>query len=259
MNIEFDNNYQLKYMVQRFATATIIDTPASVQQWRQAWLQALSSWHSPYKAVIDCSKLKVASGDAQVTKDLATMLRFFRGFHLRDAIGFGLTQGAGHESLPFKVLGSEEDAFVEIGIRQPRQREASDFRATIQLQNHFQTHVVELSFLEPVRVDTKDHVKTLKSKIMNNLMQWHSKWSLLIDCSNLEIDPSIDPDFDLLFRALKGFFLKTVVGYSPRSAKDSYPFDVYRSRHRAVALLEGEGNFSGDKAECQSRRKAPVT
>ena len=259
MNLEFDNNFQLKYMVQRFNAPTVVDTPAAVMLWRQAWLQALSSWHSPYKAVVDCSNLKIESGNDQITKDLAVMLRFFKGFHLRDAIGFGLTQGNGHENLPFKVLPTEEEAFVELGIRQGRNREATDFRSTIQLQNHFQTHVVELNFLEPVRIHTKDQVKTLKSKIMNNLMQWHSKWSLLVDCSNLEIDAGVDADFDLLFRALKGFFLKTVVGYSPRSPADSYPFDVYRARHRAVALLEGEGNFSGDKAECQSRRKAPST
>lgn len=259
MNIEFENNFQLKYMVQRFPAPTLIDTPAAVQEWRQAWLQALGSWHSPYKAVVDCSKLSLPADDEAIRKALDVMLRFFKGFHLRDAVGFGLAADSGHEALPFPVLATEDEAFVTAGIRQPKTREASDFRSTIQLQNHFQTHVVELSFLEPVRIAQKEQVQTLKSKLMNNLMQWHSKWSLLIDCTNLEIDAAVDRDFDLLFRALRGFFLKTAVGYAPRSPKETYPFDVYRARHRAVAILEGEGNFSGDKADCQSRRPPPAS
>lgn len=259
MKLEFDNNYQLKFMVQRFVTPTVIDTSSAVQEWRQAWLQSLTSWHSPYKAIIDCANLQIIASNDQIIKDLAVMLRFFKGFHLREAVGYGLTLGYGHEHLPFKVLPTVEEAFSEVGIRQSGKRETTDFRSTIQLQNHFQTHVVELNFTEPVVINTKDQVKILKSKIMNNLMQWHSKWSLLIDCANLEIDTEVDAEFDLMFRALKGFFLKTVVGYSPQSPSAAYPFDVYRARHRAVALLEGEGNFSGDKAECQSRRKAPTT
>lgn len=255
MDLEFDSNYQLKYMVQRFKAPTVLHDVSTVQAWRQAWLQALSSWHSPYKAVIDCRNLSINSLDESIPKNLAVMLKFFKGFHLREAVGFGLAPNRGLEALPFQVFATEEEAFVAAGIRQPKQREATDFRSTIHLQNHFQTHVVELSFTEPVEINLKDQVLTLKSKLTNNLMQWHSKWSLLIDCSNLEISAALDHEFDLLFKALRGFFLKQAVGYSPRSPKHEYPFDVYRARHRAVALLEGEGNFSGDKAECQSRRR----
>lgn len=259
MDIEFDNNFQLKYMVQRFRAPTTIDTPNAVQAWRQAWLQALSSWHSPYKAVIDCTNLSILNSDERIVKDLAVMLKFFKGFHLREAVGFGPLSEQGLDALPFQVFGSEEEAFIAAGVRQPKKRDATDFRSTIHLQNHFQTHVVELSFAEPVSIATKEQVQILKSKLTNNLMQWHSKWSLLVDCSNLEIDAALDQEFELLFKALRGFFLKEVVGYSPRSPQHGYPFDVYRARHRAVALLEGEGNFSGDKAECQSRRKTVAT
>ena len=152
------------------------------------------------------------------------------------------------------MLKSEEEAAIEAGIRQPKTREPTDFRSSIQLQNHFQQHTVEMSFSIPVVIDQKAQVQTLKSKLMNNLMQWHSKWSLLVDCANLEVAPVVHEDFEKMLATLRGFFLKQAVGYAPRIAKENYPFEVYRVRHRAAAVLEGEGNFSGDKADCKSRK-----
>lgn len=258
MKLAVDNNFQLKYMVQRFEEPTVLATAADVQAWRQAWLGALGSWHSPYKLAIDCSQLTV-NDDEAVRKALDVMLRFFNGFHLRKVVGYGRDEARGHASLPFPVVATEDEAFADIGVRQLKTRDPTDFRSTIHLQNHFPTHVIELSFGEPVRIETKEQVLVLKSKLTNNLMQWHSKWSLLVDCTNLDIDPAVDKDLDSLFKTLRGFFMKTVIGYSPRTKEATYPFDVYRARHRAAAILEGEGNFSGDKADCQSRRKLPST
>jgi hypothetical protein len=255
MQINFDNDFQQKIMTQTFATPTTLATPADVQQWRAAWMGALSSWHSPYKALVDCAALTVADTD-DVRKALDVMVKFFNGFFLRKVVGFGLDPAKGHSVLPFPVHVTEDEAAIDVGLRQAKTREPTDFRSTIHLQNHFQQHTVELNFTVPVVLETKEQMTILKSKLMNNLMQWHSKWSLIVDCTNLEFgpDPAIHEDFKRLTTVLRGFFMKEIIGYSPKGAKDSYPFDVYRARHRAAAILEGEGNFSGDKADCKSRK-----
>lgn len=33
-----------------------------------------------------------------------------------------------------------------------------------------------------------------------------------------------------------------------------YPFEVFLARHKAAAQLESEGLFSGEDADCQSRK-----
>ena len=48
--------------------------------------------------------------------------------------------------------------------------------------------------------------------------------------------------------------MKKAIGYSPKGIKESYPFEVFRARHRAAAALEAEGAFSGDAADCKSRK-----
>ena len=37
-------------------------------------------------------------------------------------------------------------------------------------------------------------------------MQWHSKWSLMVDCTNLEIAPEVDEDFEQMWKVLRGFY-----------------------------------------------------
>jgi hypothetical protein len=253
LQIEFEHDYQQKVMTQRFVGATVLDSTTVVQAWRSQWMKELSSWHSPYKVLVDCSELSVGA-QPEVAKALDLMIKFFNGFFLRKVVGFGYRADAGLEHLPFPVLVSSDEAAVELGIRAPKERVATDFRSTIQLQNHFQQHSIELSFSEPVAISTKEQVQALRSKIMNNLMQWHSKWSLIIDCANLEVSQDVAADFERLLTVLRGFFMKQAVGYSPSGAKESYPFPVFRARHRAVAEIEGEGNFSGDDANCRSRK-----
>lgn len=250
---EFEHDYQQKIMHQAFKVPTVLAAPADVQKWRSAWLLQLSSWHSPYKVAVDCTHLTVQD-DPEVKKNLDLMIKFFQGFFLKKIVGFGLRADAGHDHLPFPVVATAEEADVQLGVRSAKARSPQDFRATIQLQNHFQQHTIELSFTDPVRLESKDQVDTLKSKMMNNLMQWHSKWSLLIDCAHLQVSPEARPHLERMLSVLRGFFMKQVVGYSPAEAKENYPFPVFRARHRAAAELEGEGNFSGDDANCKSRK-----
>jgi len=256
MELKVENNFQLKYMQQAFAVPVSIATPGDVQTWRSQWMSALKMWHSPYKALIDCTNLSLASPSAPDTqKALLTMLKFFEGLFLRQAAGFGLDPSKGHDLLPFPVYASIEEALGALAIRTVKEKGAPvDFRDAIQIQNHFQQHVVELGFSMPVVIDDQAKIDALKSKLTNNLMQWHSKWSLLIDCTNLDFSDGISPSFALLERYLRGFYMKVMIGYSPRSAKESYPFEVFRARHNAAARLGSEGNFSGDAADCNSRK-----
>ena len=113
---------------------------------------------------------------------------------------------------------------------------------------------MELSFDRDEVVDERSKILALKSKITNNLMQWHSSWSLLIDCTHIEFSPDLSEDVDSMFKFFKGFFMKEVIGYSPKNKDLDYPFKVYRSRHSAAGRLEHEGNFSGEDANCQSRK-----
>jgi len=252
LQVKFEHNYQLKYMTQSFAEPVHLSSPTDVQQWRSQWMAALSSWHSPYKALIDCSNLE-SNDTPEINKAIELMIKFFTGFFLRKAVGFS-PNAANLKHLPFEIFESLEDASIALGIRTPKAATPGDFRSSIQFQNHFQQHVVELNFAEPVVISTSDQVVVLKSKIMNTLMQWHSKWSLMIDCTNLEVDPIVHPDLERMFKVLNGLFMKTVIGYSPKGAKETYPFPVYRARHKAAAQLEHEGSFSGDAADCKSKK-----
>jgi hypothetical protein len=256
LNIEFENDFQQKIMLQTFTEATLIASKADVLKWRTTWMNALTKWHSPYKLVVDATNLTLEGDD--VKAELEVALKFFNGFFLKKAVAFGLDTAKGHELLPFEAVSSKEDAYQKIGLRLQKERDPTDFRSNIQIQNHFRQHVMELSFIDPVVISNVDQINVLKSKMTNNLMQWHSKWSLLVDCTNMEVDPEIHPEFEKIFKFFRGFFMKEVLGYSPKGKKETYPFVAYRSRHKAAGQLEGEGNFSGDDADCLSR-KTPTT
>jgi hypothetical protein len=254
MNVAFENDFQKKVMVQTFSEPVTLASRADVLAWRSAWTAALKSWHSPYKAVIDCGPLMVAD-QPEVREALALMMRFFEGLFLKKAVGFNLDEAKGHGALPFTVFSDEAAALVEVGVREPpKPRQPQDFRAAIQIQNHFAQHVMELTFAHPILIATPEQLEVLKSKITNNLMQWHSKWNLLVDCANFEIAPEIGPDFEGMLKFFRGFFLKEVLGYSPRMAADLYPFKVYRARHNAAGRLEPEGLVGGDAVVCRSTK-----
>lgn len=257
MNIGFEHDYQKKLMVQTFLEPTLLATAQDITAWRQRWTKELASWHSPYKVLVDCSKLSWQPESPDVLKNLERMVKFFEGLFLRKMAGFGFAQAQGHGGLPFKVCTTFEEAGDEIGLRGARQAQVSDFRSTIQLQNHFAQHVVELGFADHVAIASAEQVDILKSKLTNNLMQWHSKWSLLVDCSKVEFAEAVRPEMEKMLRYLRGFFMKSVVGYSPSKPKDAYPFSVFRARHNAVARLESEGTFLGSDAQCRSKTAKP--
>src|SRR5947209_6417498 len=127
MKIDFENDFQQKIMTQTFGEPTTLASGKDVQAWRSAWMGALSSWHSPYKVMVDCGQLTIGE-DPEVAKQLDLMVRFFNGFFLRKVAGFGKKDGAGHERLPFPVHATEDEAAVDVGLRQAKTREPTDFR-----------------------------------------------------------------------------------------------------------------------------------
>jgi hypothetical protein len=253
MNLDFESNYRDKILYMSFKEPVSINSKADVLKWRALWTDALKSWHSPYKALIDLSNVEKVEDSEEVRDALSNMIRFFKGFFLRKAAGYGKEFG---ELLPFDSFSSEEEASKSIGIRERKAVKPGDFRSAIQFENHFQQHVIELSFTDEVEITTSEQVITLKDKLTNNLMQWHSGWNLLVDCSSVKkIDESLQKDFDRIFKFFSGFFMKQVIGYAPSSAGNWHPFKVYRSRHKAAAALESEGFTSGSDANCSTREQ----
>jgi hypothetical protein len=256
MKLRFEHDFQQKIMQQVFEDPYIIDSGQAVQKWRSAWMQELKSWHSPYKLIVDCSKLTVIASP-ETTDALTRMIRFFEGLFLKSMIGFGFDATKGHDNLGFRVVSTFEEAQKEAGVRGLRSATApADFRDSIQFQNHFAQHVIEMSFSDDALIDSKEKINAIKSKLTNTLMQWHSKWSLLIDCSHLKFDATLAPEWTKLEAYFKGFFMKAVVGYSPQDAeRENYPFKTFRARHAAVAQLENEGHFMGNEAQCRTKSK----
>ena len=255
MKIKFEHQYQQKIMQQSFEEKTVLQSREDVMKWKEQWGEQLSNWHSPYKAMIDCSNL-VISSDAR-TQDIDFLIRYFKGFFMRKVHGFGFSKEQGHDFLPFEVEETFEQACDKIGGRRKNtSKNAESLRDLIQFENHFKQHVVELRFEDKVILKSSEDIDTLKSKLSNNLMQWHSPWNLLVDCSNLEVDPSLDQAFELLEKFFSGYFMKKLIGYQPANKDAHYPFKVYRSRHKAAAILEADGAYSGDLANCSTRKQS---
>lgn len=253
IKVEFEHNFQQKIMFQRFQPDSTCQSPKDIQEWRSAWAKELSSWHSPYKVLVDVTHLSLED-DTQIKTALDLMQRFFQGFFLKKIVGFGLKDHAHHEILPFGVFQTREEAEADLGVRLPKIRDPQDFRSAITLQNFFQQHCIELSFHSKTTLESTQQINILRDKITNNLMQWHSKWTLIVDCSNLEVSSEAYLSLERLLKYLGGLFMKRAVGYAPLGKSETYPFPVFRSRHRAVADISSEGTSGGDEAECRTKK-----
>lgn len=249
MQVLFESDFQKKVLFVSFPPETVLREASQIDEWKKQWVEVLKSWHSPYKASIDFSNLHFENNSEEVLTKLTRMVEFLKRFFLRSLVGWGLKDAPDH--FPFPLTKTEEEALQSIGLRDRGPRSASeDFRSIIHIDNHFEQENVELSFLQATVLD-KDKLAILRSKMTNNLMQWHSSWHLLIDCSNLEIPEESLESFQNMVRFLKGFFLQEVIGYSPAAKGLSYPFPVFRSRHKAAAQVKGSGKSSGRDAHCK--------
>ena len=154
--------------------------------------------------------------------------------------GYGYKIDSGHDNLGFVVHADEQAALKYLAVRslQRVNKKDGDFRSLIRFENYFSTNLVELSFATKVDLITNSQVEILKSKMLNNLMLWHDKWNLLVDCSNLEIKHDLFEDFERLFKQMRGFFMLQVVGFASHRRGASYPMKVFRSRHLALDFFK---------------------
>jgi hypothetical protein len=205
------------------------------------------------------------------------MIKFFENFFMRKIVGFcdenssfgeilssrglmplssrGLTAGS-IETFPFEVIVGYENAIATTGLSKQGRltRNLDDLRSRISIDNDFNAHVMEINFLSDTHFETKEDVDILKSKLKNILRMWHSPYSILINCVNCTFSEQAKIEFASLERFLKGFFCKKILGYAPKADKQTYPFDMVRSRHLAAAQLENEGLQSGAVANCSTKK-----
>lgn len=256
MKLIAEPDYRAKVLFLSFEGPCVIQSSEDVRSLQSQWLDLLKSWHSPYKALLDCTNLTIALGGDDLSKDFERLKKLLKRFFLKNAVSYGLEDSSETKCFPFDHYKTREEAVEALGIRDftRRLQDKDDLRSLIQLDNHFKDQTIELSFASVVTLKEKKDLKILKSKLLNNLMLWHSGWNLLVDCSRLEIDSSLFEEFSLIQKYFKGFFLKKIVGYNPQSKDLSYPFQVYRSRHKAVLGFEDVGKGKGDLANCSSRK-----
>jgi hypothetical protein len=260
MVVIFENDFKNKILTMSFKPGSALKSQADVASWKTQWTQALTSWHSPYKVLADFSELALNSDqelDPNLRQSVQQMLDFFSKFFMRSIVGYAPEASVALKSLPMEIFTSEEDASAKLGIRGLRTNQSGDFRASIQFDNHFEQNVIELHFLNAVRLSDANQIQTIQSKLMNNLMQWHSAWNLIVDCSTCSFEPDGFAAFQKMLARCKGFFMKTCVGYGGTDDKTLYPFPMYRARHRAAAAVQGDES-SGRAANCQTRKKKPT-
>jgi hypothetical protein len=251
--IKIENHLSEKVMEIVFPEGFKIASDADLQLLKSAWTFHLKRWHSPYTCLFDVRNFEVV---AEKKADFEKLIKFFKNFFMRKIVGFG-EEGVLREDLPFEVIGVYEEAIKKTGLSRGGglTRDLTDFRSRIQVDNDFNAHVMEVSFLAETIFESADDVKILKSKLQNILMLWHTPYSVLFDCSRMKIEAPAKEEFARLEKFLKSFFCKGMVGYGPRLEKDSYPFPTYRARHLAAAQLEHSGLNAGDMANCSTRNK----
>ncbi|MDE3269175.1 MAG: hypothetical protein OYH77_02710 [Pseudomonadota bacterium] len=250
LKIDFVPDFQRKLLQQSFADGDTLESLADVASWREQWMEQLSAWHTPYKALIDCQNLRITAVDKSIRDSLVQMHAFFQKLFLRKVACCNATDE--HQMLPFPQFSTTREAYEFLGVRQTRTGISGDLRSQVILQNHFQQQVVELGFSQEFQLDSEDKYLILKSKLSNNLAHWHTHWSLLIDCANFSIDSTYIDKFNALLNFLRRYFLQKVVGYNGKQV--NYSFQVFRAKHRAALALESDDlDRAGDDAHCRRR------
>ncbi len=255
INVTFENHLSARVVEIHFAGGLRISDAKDVAELKAAWAENLKKWHSPYTCLFDCRDLQV---DEAARKDFERMIGFFKNFFMKTILGFA-QEGALPAWCPFEVVEGYDAAVARTGLSRGAglTRNLDDLRSRIQIDNDFNAHVMEISFLADTDLKTPEDIQILKSKLQNILKMWHSPYSVLFNCSNLNFTTEAATEFVRLEKFLKSFFCKKIIGYAPRGEKASYPFATFRSRHLAAADLEHSGIQSGAQANCSTRKSPP--
>lgn len=256
VKVTFENHLSARVVEIQFDGGLKITETKDLADLKAAWTENLKKWHSPYTCLFDCRNFQV---DEHVRKDFERLIGFFKNFFMKNIIGFA-DSGALPDWCPFEVVEGYDAAVARTGLARGAglTRNLDDLRSRIQIDNDFNAHVMEVSFLADTELNSAADIQTLKSKIHNILKMWHSPYSVLFNCSNLNFSAEAAQEFIRLEKFLKSFFCKKIIGYAPRGEKSSYPFVTFRSRHLAAADLEHSGIQSGAQANC-STRKSPAS
>ncbi|WGL60787.1 hypothetical protein QEJ31_04150 [Pigmentibacter sp. JX0631] len=251
-NIEFENHFALKVVVIYFPNGYHINSEESLNILKNAWSKNLKSWHSPYTCLFDLRNFTINS---ELELEFEKLIKFFKNFFMRKIIGF-YDKNSPSVNVSFDKIEGFEEAASQTGLARANspERKVTDLRSKIQFDNDFNAHVMEISFLSETELNTKEDLAILKSKLQNNLMLWHTPYSIIINCLNLSFSAEAKIEFNKINKFLSAFFCKKIVGYAPKGQKDTYPFLTYRSRHLAAGSLENEGLEAGDKANCSTRK-----
>lgn len=257
----FDSDYQKKLLTVSFSEATHLRNTAQMEEWKTRWCDALKTWHSPYKALIDLSQVswETSERDALYLK-LATMLRFLGGFYLRKAAACGSSDA----QLPLASFATREEAYTYLNIRlaQGRGSGAENFRSKILVDNHFNQKLVEIAFEGAVHLDDPQQISVIRSKLTNNLMHWHSPWYLLWDFTAVEsLSADLSGELKSMLRFLASFFMQQALTYGNTHIADLACFGLIscRTRHKALTKIsqhqhnQGDAGVEADGESCPSR------
>ncbi len=250
MHVEFESDFKNKVLFVYFTQETEFKSAQDVLQWRTLWVEQLKKWHTPYKALVSFEHVLFLETD-EIKDALKRMFKFLGGLFLKKICGFPASLNAA-SWLPFELFEDKEKASQALGIRAPKDRTPDNFRSSIQFDNHFSQHIVELSFLQNAVFDSEEKVRIFKEKTLNNLLLWHSSWNLLIDCEKFSIEGDRVEDFTRVLNFFKSFFLKQVIGYQFKGDKETAPFQVVRTRHHAMVALKKLESEPLEAVNCQT-------
>lgn len=254
--IRFENHLSKRVIEIFFDEGFDIVSREDLDDLKNQWMANLKKWHSPYTCVLDCRRLKI---DPSMQADFARLIDFFKKFFMKKIVGFsdGTAGAADPSEYPFPVHRDYAAAIAETGLGREGGlgRDLTRLRDRIQIDSDFSAHVIEVSFLAPTAFETSDDVRTLREKIQNTLMQWHTPYSLVFNVENCRFNAEAKAAFAALERFVSGFFCQAIVGYGVSAEPEGFPFKVFRARHKAVGTLSHQGLQTGDSANCGSRRR----
>jgi hypothetical protein len=250
--IEFENYFSEKVIIIFYPNGLKIKNKRDLDEIKNAWIENLKAWHSPYTCLFDLRDFNL---DESLKDEFEKMILFFKNFFMRKIIGF-YNENSLKFDLKFDTVIGLENAVLRTGLSRKKEvpKDVLDLRKKIQIENDFNSHVIEVSFLSETEFLTPADLDILKSKLQNILMLWHTPYHILIHCSNCRFSEEAKHSFQKLEKFLKSFFCQSIVGYAPREEKNAYPFAVYRSRHLAARSLKSNNLQSGKVATCSSRK-----
>jgi hypothetical protein len=250
--IEFENHFSARVIVIIFADGYKIHSEEDITNIKNAWTKNLKSWHSPYTCLFDLRNFQISP---DMEKSFDKLINFFKNFFMRKIIGF-YDENSIKINVKFETVIGIDNASSQTGLSRGKgfERNITDLRSKIQIDNDFNAHVMEINFLGDTEFLTSSDIAVLKSKLQNILMLWHTPYSVMLNCVNCTFSEEAKKEFSKTERFLKSFFCKAVIGYAPKANKESYPFPTFRSRHLAAASLENNGLESGEIANCSTRK-----